>query len=188
MKYRRISTIWLKIFSVPLFATLTSVATYVALLKTIGVPDSIVTMTEEYPVKKNTLAGEFQCSSWCYRVPFDDGGSYMKCGWNKNGKEMFYGRDPNGVNYSTETIKEYFSDQGMDEPLGNLDLYWKGKNLYYGYYPGVSLIRITVAGIIDTQIYAGIATILLLCIYPIIMCIAFTFKARVYLLSPKGRQ
>ena len=110
------------------------------------------------------------------------------CGWKKNGKEMFYERDLNGVNYSAETIKAYFSNQGMDEPYGILDLYWKGKNLYYGYYPGVSLIRNTIAGIIDAAIYASIATALLLCIYPIIMCIVFTVKAGVYLLNLKSRQ
>ena len=94
MGYKRISIIWLKIFCVPLFATLASIATYISLLKTIGVPNTQITMTDEHPVKKNSLEEEFSDASWCYGVPFDRGGlAYMECGWKKNGKEMFYGKD-----------------------------------------------------------------------------------------------
>ena len=185
MRYRKISTIWLKIICVPFVATLASLATHFILLKTIGVPDTRITMTDERPVKKNSLEEEFSDASWCYALVFDSGKPAYVCGCKKSGKEMFYERDRNGVNYSTETIKEYFSDQGMDEPIGNLDLYWKGKYLYYGYYPGVTFVRNIIVGIIDTAIYAGVATILLLGIYPIIMLTAFVIDISRTLISRK---
>jgi len=183
MSYIKVSAVWLKVFCVPFVATVLSGGTFLVLYKTVGVPNSTVTMTEQHPVEKSTLEDELKDSSWCYRIPSDNGGDLLECGFRKDGKELFYGKDVNNNYYSTETIKEYFSSMGAEEPAGALSLYWKGKNLYYGYYPGVSILRGLIAGAIDMTLYAGLVSMFLLCIYPVLIFAVLIINTCSFLLN-----
>ena len=187
MSYIKVSAVWLKVFCAPFIATVLSGGTYLFLYKTVGVPNSNITMTDQYPVEKSTLEDELKDSKWCYRITFDNGGYVQECGFKRNGKELFYEEDANNNYYSTETIKEYFSSMGAEEPPGALSLYWKGKNLYYGYYPGVSILRRLISGAIDMTLYASIVSMFLLCIYPVLIFAILIINTCSSLLNPKRK-
>ena len=72
------------------------------------------------------------------------------------------------------TVEEY--NQGSDI-LGRWDLYWKGKNLYYGYYPGVSIVRAVVAFVVDIPAYAVPAGAFLLLVFPVMHAVVFVVNA-----------
>jgi len=187
MIYRKLSLAWLKVFCLSLLTTALSGVTSLVLYKTLGVPNSTVSMTGEYPIDKKDLDTNLKNSSWCYKIPGDNGPVLFECGFKKDGRELFYAKDTNNNFYSTQTIKGYFSSMGAEEPDSALSLYWKGKYLYYGYYPGVSIIREGIALLIDMTLYAGLATILLLCIYPILIFAALTINACLSLLNRQRR-
>ena len=173
MRYRRISTIWLKIFCVTLIAAFGSFGTGYILFKTIGLPNLAA-----HRIKKTELKDGLQRSSWCFRIPERplDTAEYSECGISDNGQELL--SHPLDKKFKPMAVNKYFKYIGMEGPYGwgivdNLRLYWKGKNLYYGYYPGAFLVRNTILAIMWTVFITGIATILLLGIYPIIMLTAF---------------
>ena len=187
MRYRRISTIWLKIFCVTLIAGFSSLGTGYILFKTIGLPNLAA-----HRINKNELKDGFQRSSWCFRVPERplDTSEYAECGIRDNGQELISEFHSLSKKFKPVATNKYFKSSGMEGPYGwgiidNLRLYWNGRNLYYGYYPGVSLVRNLISAILLTVPIAGIAAILLVCAYPIIMLTAFVIHIGRILISGK---
>jgi len=69
---------------------------------------------------------------------------------------------------------------GAEEPAGTVSLYWKGKNLFFGYYPGASIVSEGVAGVIDMTACAGLFALFLLLVYPILILSVFTVKTCIF--------
>ena len=171
----------------PLIAAFGSFGTGYILFKTIGLPNLTA-----HRIKKNELKEGFQHSSWCFRVPETlDTREYAECGIRDNGRELLLSElHPLDKKIKPMVVNKYFEYNGMEGPYGwgiidNLQLYWKGRNLYYGYYPGVSLVRNTILAIMLTVPIAGIAAVLLVCTYPIIMLTAFVIHTGKTLISGK---
>ena len=186
MNYRKISIFWLKLFCVPFIAACSSFGTGYILFKTIGLPSLA------HQIKKSELKEGFQRSSWCFRFPeqANETREYAECGIRDNGQELLSEHPPLGKGFKPMAVKKYFKYNGMEGPYGwginaNLQLYWKGRNLYYGYYPGVSLVRNTILAIMLTVPIAGFAAVLLVCTYPIIILTAFIIHTGKTLISGK---
>ena len=167
MRYGKIATIWQKLFCISLIAAFSSFGTGYILFKTIGLPSLA------HQIKKSELKEELLHSSWCFRVPEVplDTSEYTECGIRDNGRELLSTLDPEvkkhiGKKFEPMVVNKYFKYIGMEGPYGggidDLRFYWKGKNLYYGYYPGASLVRNTILGVLFIAPIAVIAAFLLL--------------------------
>lgn len=175
MKYRKLSILWLKVFCFLLLLAGATFGTAVLLYKTLGVTYGMA--MHALPVKKSELREELKHSSWCFYVPkgaADGLGEFMECGIRENGQEFLVNPllDASENTYLKKTVREYFIYYGMPQPPGNIKLYWTGRNLYYGYYPGVSIVRTAIIAIWLTAPLAGVAAILMLPAYPALMLTA----------------
>ena len=73
---------------------------------------------------------------------------------------------------------------GMQEPSDDGDLsHYRSASLYYGYYPGVSIVGNAISRIIYFALCQGIVIVLLLGFYPVILLIALILNMRLYVMS-----
>ena len=145
------------------------------IFKTIGLPD-----VDQRHIEKSELSAELRSSSWCYRQYFEDGPPRLVCGAKQGDKQLFY--ESGGMdNYKLLAANEYFV--GWDEPPWGFERYWMGKNIYFGYYPGASIVRKVVPIGAQLIIASGFLTALMICLYPVLILIAFSLNATSFFLK-----